>query len=344
MSQEGARVTERMAKLDRILRLVHLLADSGEGLTLDQMASEIDVNRRTAERMRDVIALHFDLEEIQDDRLKRFRIRDSLRRVYTRPSAAEIAALQAEVDARKSAGQAARLEPLASLLDKVKGALDDREKRRIDPDLEVLARLQRTMVPAGPIAATEPRTLAVVQGAILAGCCVEFDYSADESAEPQWRRVVPYGLVHGAVTYLIGKMPGREVPPVYYRLDRMLDVRLSETIGCAPDDWDLDHWMAQSFGIWREEDHDVVLRVLPEGVARARTWRFHPGQTVFEDGDTLVIRFRAGGLREIAEHVFSWGGEVVIEGPEPLRAVLRERLAAVSLGMASDPTSNVAPV
>lgn len=107
-------------------------------------------------------------------------------------------------------------------------------------------------------------------------------------------------------------------------------IALSNTPGCPPDDWNLDAWRQGSFGIWREEDHDVVLRVLPAGVARAKAWRFHPAQVVEADGDTLLIRFRAGGLREIAEHVFTWGGEVVIEGPDALRAVMREQLAAAA--------------
>ena len=92
-------MTERMAKLDRLLALVHALSDTTEGLTLDEMAGRLDVNRRTAERMRDVIARHFDLDEIADDRRKRFLIRDSLRRAYTRPTAAEVAALRGPVQA-----------------------------------------------------------------------------------------------------------------------------------------------------------------------------------------------------------------------------------------------------
>ncbi len=44
-------MTDRMAKLDRLLTLVHCLADSGEGLTLDEMAETLGVNRRTAERL-----------------------------------------------------------------------------------------------------------------------------------------------------------------------------------------------------------------------------------------------------------------------------------------------------
>lgn len=324
-------MTERMAKLDRLLALVHALSETTEGLTLDEMAVRLGVNRRTAERMRDIIARHFDLEDLADDRRKRFVIRDSLRRVYTRPTAAEVAALQAEVDGRTLAGQAARAGQLASLLAKVKGALDDREKRRLDPDLDALARLQRTMVTAGPIAAFAPETVTVIQSAILAGRCVEFHYATDERPEPRWRRVIPYGLVHGPLTYLLGKMPGRDDQPVYFRLDRMTGVMVSETRGCAPDDWDIDAWLAESFAVWRDEKHDVVLRVPSSSQARARGWRFHRLQQIEElaDGE-LRIRFTTGGMRELAEHLFTWGGELVIEGPEALVEMMRERIDAAA--------------
>lgn len=187
-------MTNRMSKLDRVLSLVHLLSDAGEGLTLDDMAQELDVNRRTAERLRDLVGLHFDLEEWIDDRRKYFRIRGSLRRAYTRPTAAEIAALQAmaQAETRQGASQAPLLE---NLLAKVKGALDEHEKRRIDPDLSPLARLQRVLIPPGPAVEVDSTVLVAIQHAILAGTCVEFDYQAAEADEPQWRRVIPYGLM-----------------------------------------------------------------------------------------------------------------------------------------------------
>lgn len=322
-------MTERMAKLDRLLALVHALSETTEGLTLDEMAERLGVNRRTAERMRDIIARHFDLEELADDRRKRFLIRDSLRRVYTRPTPAEVAALQAEVDGQRAAGKTARAVQLAGLLAKVKGALDDREKRRIDPDLDALARLQRTMVTAGPIATVAPETITIVQGAILAGCCVEFHYVTDDRPEPRWRRVIPYGLVHGPLTYLLGKMPGRDDQPVYFRLDRMAEPTLSETLGCAPEDWDIDAWLAESFAVWRDEKQDVSLRVPAPSAARARSWRFHRLQETEELADGgLRVRFSTGGMRELAEHLFTWGGELVIEGPDVLIEMLRERVAA----------------
>lgn len=322
-------MTERMAKLDRLLGLVHALSETTEGMTLDEMAERLGVNRRTAERMRDIIARHFDLDEVADNRRKRFLIRDRLRRVYTRPTPAEVAALQAEVDGRRTAGQTARAEQLATLLAKVKGAFDNREMRRMDPDLDALARLQRTMVTAGPVATVAAGTMTVVQGAILAGCCVEFQYATDERPEPKWRRVVPYGLVHGPLAYLIGKMPGRDNQPVYYRLDRMIEVQVSEKLGCAPDDWDIDAWLTESFGVWRDEKQEVVLRVAPSAASRAKGWRFHLSQAVekLDDGG-LRIRFATGGMRELAEHLFTWGGEIVVEGPDALLEVMRERIAA----------------
>jgi predicted DNA-binding transcriptional regulator YafY len=326
-----------MAKLDRLLALVHALSETSEGLTLDEMAERVSVNRRTAERMRDIIARHFEVDEIADERRKRFLIRDSLRRVYTRPTAAEVAALQAEVDGRTLAGQNARAEQLAGLLAKVKGALDDREKRRLDPDLDALARLQRTMVTAGPIAVVAPETVTTIQSAILCGRCVEFHYATDERPEPRWRRVIPYGLVHGPLTYLLGKMPGRDDQPVYFRLDRMTAVTVSDTIGCAPDEWDIDAWLADSFAVWRDEKQDVALRVPPSSAARARHWRFHGQQRIEDLADGgLRIRFATGGMRELAEHLFTWGGELVIEGPDVLVAVMRERIAAAQTMLPKD--------
>lgn len=318
----------RMAKLDRAMRLVNLLADSVEGLTLDEMAVALGVDRRTAERLRNVIREHFNLDEqIDDERRKRFRIREGVRRTWQRPLPSEVAALRAEALARRQEGAPQALQ-LEALLGKISLWLDDRERTRMAPDLEALVRLQRARVTAGPHVVADPQVLATVQQAILSGCCLEFEYMRDGASEAAWRRVVPFGIVHGPVTYLVGKLPEREEKPVFFRLDRMNEVRVSNTLGCAPEDWDLDGWMAESFGIWHDVPHEIVLRVAPASVERARAWRFHPAQIIEADGDELVVRFQTGGLRELAEHLFTWGGDVRIEAPDALRATMRERLDA----------------
>jgi proteasome accessory factor B len=163
---------------------------------------------------------------------------------------------------------------------------------------------------------------------------VEFFYATDPQSKPKWRRVIPYGLVHGPLAYLIGKPPDRGDHPVYFRLDRMTEVRASEVLGYPPDDWDIDVWLTESFGVWRDEKQNVVLRVLPGSAARALEWRFHRSQVVerLEDGG-LRIRFSTGGMRDLAEHLFGWGGEMIIEGPEALLETMRERISAANTMM-----------
>jgi len=54
----GATMTERMAKLDRLLSLVHALSENTDGLTLDEMAERLDVNCRADARDRDARAVN----------------------------------------------------------------------------------------------------------------------------------------------------------------------------------------------------------------------------------------------------------------------------------------------
>ena len=324
----------RNAKLDRLLTLVKALGESAEGLTLDEMAEVIGANRRTAERLRDLILVHFDLEESIDDRQKRFRIPGALPSPFTQPNVAEIAALQSLAETARRAGSA-QAPLLESLAGKVQASLRREVKSRMAPDLEPLVRLQRHHVPAGPMIEHAPETVAQIQGAMMAGMCVEFDYLADGAAEAKWRRVIPLGLIHGAASYLVGQIPGRDLEPVPYRLDRMTETRVSNQPGVPGDDWDLDAWMGESFGIWREQGHEIVLRVASASAERARRWRFHPHQQIEEDGNEVVVRFRSGGLREIAEHLFTWGGKVRIEAPEELRAVMHDQLRSASQTLSS---------
>ena len=61
----------------------------------------------------------------------------------------------------------------------------------------------------GTLLDATPEAIGAVQQSILAGNCVEFDYTPLDGSEAKGRRVIPYGLSHGPTTYLVGKMPLR---------------------------------------------------------------------------------------------------------------------------------------
>ncbi|WP_082697498.1 helix-turn-helix transcriptional regulator [Novosphingobium fuchskuhlense] len=310
-----------MPKLDRLLTLAHALVEHNEGLSLNEMAALLRVNRRTAERMRDVIAAHFDLEVLQDGRNRSWRIAGKLGRMFTKPNAVELATLAEEVSALRASRQDARADVLAGLQAKVQSALDLAARTRIAPDIEALNIAQRMFVPAGPCIPVAGEVFAVIQNAIMAGVMVEFKYQADGKPKPEWRRVTPYGLVQGPLSYLIAKVPGEHMQPVNYRLDRMSEIALSDRIAENISGFDLDEWMSRSFGIWQGEIYPVSLKVLTHAAERARHWRFHRNQMVEEMADgSLRIQFAAGGMRELAQHLCMWAGDIVIEGPAELRS------------------------
>ena len=58
-----------------------------------------------------------------------------------------------------------------------------------------------------------------------------------------------------------------------------------------------------------------------------RRWRFHPDQVLTEEADgALTVRFRSGGLRELAWHLFTWRDTIEIVAPDSLRETLVEEL------------------
>jgi predicted DNA-binding transcriptional regulator YafY len=66
----------RYAPAERLLRLARHLAATRTGLTLDEMASELAVGRRTTERLRDSLIAMFPQMECWDDdeRIRRWRL------------------------------------------------------------------------------------------------------------------------------------------------------------------------------------------------------------------------------------------------------------------------------
>jgi predicted DNA-binding transcriptional regulator YafY len=96
----------------------------------------------------------------------------------------------------------------------------------------------------------------------------------------------------------------------------------------------LQDYADQSFGIYQDDVEDVVLKVLAHGAEDGHRWRFHVHQTVTAQSDgSLIIRFRASGMTELAWHLFSWGNRIVILEPARLRQVLADQIAQASHGL-----------
>lgn len=175
--------------------------------------------------------------------------------------------------------------------------------------------------------------LAVIREAIKAGRAVQFRYEGG-STPGRAREVTPFGILFGRSNYMVAAET-QAGGPRNWRLDRMGDVAVSARVASRPEDFSLQDYADQSFGIYHDEIEDVILRISPAGVEDALRWRFHVNQTVelLDDGGARV-RFRASGMLELAWHLFSWSGKAVVEAPEILRETLAEQIALASAAVA----------
>ena len=317
----------RYEKTVRLLKVARALAANAEGMTLDDIAEVAEVERRTAERLRDALRELFPtLEEIQDGARKRFRIRDGLQRFMQAPTAAELAELSLAVKALRRNKDPSRAETLESLAGKVRATLKPEINRRIGPDVEAITKAETTVVQIGPRPLEDPVVLAAIRQAVMAGALCVFNYPTPRDRNLRRRQVRPFGVLFGKSYYLVGPELGRPEPTLW-RLDRMTDVEVGGPAKPAPASFDLLAYAAQSVGVFQEAPINVELRFAPSAARDARRFMFHPTQTFHEAGDgSLIVRVRSGGQLELVRHLFTWGDAVEILKPASLRRLMVREL------------------
>lgn len=315
---------------DKALMVIDLargMAASAEGLTLTEMASQLGVGRRTAERLRDAVLMLFpQVEEVSDPPSKRWRIRGGLSAFEQAPTAPEMLELTKAAAGLRASGELGRSSSLESLERKIKAAMRSTTLNRMAPDLEALVRAETIAVQAGPRPAADETVLTSIRGAVLAEQPLTFIYSRP-GAEARSRVVTPCGLMFGRANYLVAYDPANDRIQTF-RLDRMSSVAAGEGTARPPAAFDLAAFASQSFGIYQDQIEDVALHITPGAADEARGWRWHPTQSVEDQADgSVIVRFKASGMRELAWHLFSWSGQARIIQPERLRQVMADELA-----------------
>ncbi|MDB5495926.1 MAG: putative transcriptional regulator [Phenylobacterium sp.] len=315
----------RHEKAGRLLELARLLASTAEGVTHDEMADRLGVGRRTAERMRDAIREVFpQLEEVDDPPTRRFRIPSGLDGLFQAPTAEELAALSSAAETFAAQGASARAAALRALEQKVLSATRAAARRRLAPDLEALLQAETIAVQAGPRPFEDDTVLQAVREALKGLSTLSFRYEGG-SAPGRVREVTPYGILFGRANYLVAAEG--EATPRNWRLDRIRDVAVTGRAAHKDPGFSLQDYADESFGIYQDDTQDVTLRIGPASAEGALRWRFHSNQSVEQQADgSVLVRFRASGMRELAWHLFTWGDQVQVLAPEVLKTTLVEQI------------------
>jgi predicted DNA-binding transcriptional regulator YafY len=322
-----SRTIMRYEPAQRLLRLAILLAGRRVGLTLDEIAEDIGVGRRTAERLRDSLSEIFPQLESYDDeeRVRRWRLPQGALVDIAQPRPEILAAVDVTARELERHGEPDRADLLREASAILRAFMNPKALTRTETDVAALMEAEGTAMRPGPRPKLPPRLLSTIRRAVLGVQLIAVRYAAAGSDEAVTRILCPYGILHGGRGWLIAHV--ENLPEMrLWRLDRIVSVDLLER-GFTRQDFDLAAYAAQSFGVFQEPPMDVVLRFTPEAADDAEGWEFHPSQTMEREADgSLLVKFRAGGAREICWHLFTWGDGVEIVGPESLKNTMAKLL------------------
>jgi predicted DNA-binding transcriptional regulator YafY len=322
----------RYAPSERLFRLARLLAGTRLGLTLDEIAGQLGVGRRTAERLRNSLEAMFPEMDYHDDeqRVRRWRLPGSALVGVVEPRIEAVAAIETVARECEVRGETDRAALLREALITLRAVMRPDALRRAETDIAALMEAEGIAMRPGPRPVIAPGVLATLRRAILGMHLVVVRYAGPDPNEHATRILCPYGILYGGRGWLVAHVDN--LPEMrLWRLDRIVSADLLDRGFERREDFSLSDYAAQSFGVFQEEPIDVVLWFTPDAAEDAARWSFHPSQSMTRGADgSLTVRFRAGGMQEMCWHLFTWGTALTILAPDPLRVKMTQKALEVA--------------
>ena len=312
----------RLSKVENIIRLIHQMSSSGQGISLPDIMAEYVVSRRTAERMLNLV------REIYGSLLE-VSITDNFHKAYKLPTLyrqGPVQFSQEELNALTSAINLAKrykMDEVAQTIESLALRLRSLAKNSIKHNIEDLAELAEIGMLAGPHINVDPAILSIVNRAILSWQKLEVDYQALGNGEQSIYTICPYGILYGPRPYLVAylELVGDYR---YFSLTHIKHIKILDEDFIRDKSFSIKAYAEQSFGSYQETPYEVIWKVSPAKAAEAFEFRFHPTQTMELQADgSLLVKFKAGGLKEMCYHLFRWEGAIEIIAPSELKDMMR---------------------
>ena len=316
------------SKAEQLMELASMVAGHRTGITLDDVTERFSCSYRTAQRM--IVALETSFPDVvsrtDEEGRKRWRLEGGHLRDLMNLTSEELASVDLAVEQFEQAGMDFEAKELKRLKDKILALVPRQTKMRIETDHEALLEARGFIARPGPRPKSDEEILNTVANAIKACCVMEIVYSSHRDETPKPRNIEVYGLLYGARHYIVGKqLDGSSDRLRTYRIDKILSAKLTDQIYTIPEDFDLHKFANRAFGVYQNDDEycDIVWRFSPEAAMKAKSYLFHPEQSLedIQDG-SLIVRFKASGFLEMCWHLYCWGDHVEVIEPEALKKMV----------------------
>lgn len=175
------------------------------------------------------------------------------------------------------------------------------------------------------------QTLTQVHEAIQNQHHIDIDYYTMSRRAHTQRRVAPYKIwFYDETFYLIGYCCEREAIRLF-ALERIEQIRSTETPFEAPEGFDAEDYMQASFGVYQGQPTEIKIRFTPAAAGYIQEKIWHPSQTLSVEPDgSLVFKAEVAGLEEIKWWVLRWGAGAQVLAPHTLREMVAKEIRAMS--------------
>lgn len=314
--------TMRYEKAEVIHRIALDMHGSAEGLGLEDIRtrySDKPLSRRTAERLRDTVERLFPIEHANPGELpKRWRLRGVNAVGLLGVTADELANLATAAAVLRRDNMLLQANSVEKTVAKLRATLKETAAARLEPDLEALTEAEGLGMRPGPRPKLDVRTISALRHAILANRKVRLHHRYRATGKQGFETVHPYGFLYGNRHYLVAWSENQHAREFRnFALANIERVELLEKPFTRKQDFSLATYAEKSFGVFQEKPFDVVWQFDASAAKQAKEFQFHPTQTTeLLPNETLIVRFTAGGIIEMAWHLYTWGGHVKVLKPK----------------------------
>lgn len=310
-----ANVSRRIWRLLKIMRMV----SDGEPMTASQIAEDLNISVRTFHRDRAI------LEEVGVPIA-------SCGAGYALVGQPFLPAVQLEwdeglamlclVDGALETGSIPYRQSLEAARDKIRSGIPPEVERRITEEAREMKMKQQPMVDMS----AHRDTFEVIRRGVRNSRVVLLKYLGSQDTDPVQREVEPLGIFQRwRAWYAVAHCRLRSGIRIF-RIDRIADARLSKERFVPPRDFDLDSFLQDAWVVERGEVRTVRIRFTGTSARLVRELTWHPSQRIEgREHDAVVVSYRTGGLREVADWVMGYGGEAEVLEPGVLREMVRNK-------------------
>jgi len=319
----------RGTQLARQWKIIRSLETRRTGITVTELANELEVPARTV--YRDLEALHaagFPLYSDRDGKNSYWTIMDTFRKDFPLPlTATELMALHMSRDLLSVFEGTIFHESIESLFNKVKSALSPETLRYLE---NISGRLSVSIGPAKNFS-NSTEVIKALSEATAKRKRVEILYRAISTGRDSRRKVDPYQVwVMNGGFYLIGFCHLRNAIRTF-AMDRIKSFKVLDESFHLPKNFNLEEYLQTAFHVMRGDPEKITVRFSPGAahVVRERIW--HPTQEIRElEGGALEVSLEVPINYEIVSWILGFGSAAEVVKPVSLRTRISEELQSAA--------------